>query len=600
MRDEHRHPAARQLREPQEHFVLGARVERRGRLVEDQDLGVAHVGPAQRHLLPLAPRQLYAAVEAAAEHLVVALPEPGGDRVGEAAARGLADPRLVAQLLHLAHPDVLLEDEVVAHEVLEDDPDVLTQTVELVLPQVHPVEQDASLIRVVQAGQQLHERRLARPVLTHEGDPLARLEREGEVPHRPPVRARVAKSHVLELESPHDRQRHDPRPGPGRNPRLHVEEGEQVRQIQALLEHLRQRQEDALDQVAALAERAREERERADREAPQHREIDRHRVGAVVAERADGDEQRRDDVAPDREPFVLLVEVVRQLGVPSHEEVRQVEQLDLLRHLVRRARVPQVVEQPPLGSPAEQQRIAQRRVVRLAEERGQYRDDEQQQQPRELDEQHARERRQRHEILRRGEQQGDQSDPAHRLAAGALQMVVGLGILVLRQVERGRMLHQPHADAVREQVAEQALEQRRQPGEPFSRHGDAQLEPHEPAQVPPVHRRPPPAGRAHPHRGDHPVDDQLADPQDREGHERADRPQHENRHGVAAVGLVHELQQRGDVLQRLEPLAPGGGLPIGPGEQAPGLRHDAVRDEAGRGIRHNLNLSTGPCVNITA
>src|SRR5207247_2024227 len=84
-----------------------------------EKLGVAHVGPAQRHLLPLAPRQLYAAVEAAAEHLVVALPEPGGDRVGEAAARGLADPRLVAQLLHLAHPDVLLEDEVVAHEVLE-------------------------------------------------------------------------------------------------------------------------------------------------------------------------------------------------------------------------------------------------------------------------------------------------------------------------------------------------------------------------------------------------------------------------------------------------------------------------------------------------
>src|SRR2546422_5426210 len=40
-----------------------------------------------------------------------------------------------------------------------------------------------------------------------------------------------------------------------------------------------------------------------------------------------------------------------------------------------------------------------------------------------------------------------------------------------------------------------------------------------------------------------PVDDQLADPQDREGHERADGPQHENRHGVAAVGLVHELQR---------------------------------------------------------
>src|SRR2546422_6786924 len=97
-----------------------------------------------------------------------------------------------------------------------------------------------------------------------------------------------------------------------------------------------------------------------------------------------------------------------------------------------------------------------------------------------------------------------------------------------------------------------------------------------------------------------PVDDQLADPQDREGHERADGPQHENRHGVPAMGLVHELEEWGDVLERLEPLPPRGRLSVGPGEQAPGLRHDAVRDEAGRGIRHNLNLFPGPCVNITA
>src|SRR3989442_4339240 len=39
-----------------------------------------------------------------------------------------------------------------------------------------------------------------------------------------------------------------------------------------------------------------------------------------------------------------------------------------LRHLVRRARVSQVVEQPPLGSPAEQQRIAQRRLLDRSEE----------------------------------------------------------------------------------------------------------------------------------------------------------------------------------------------------------------------------------------
>src|SRR2546427_3252922 len=77
MRDEHRHPPLGELRESQEYLVLGARVERRGGLVENQDLGVAHVGPPQRDLLPLASRQLDSPVEPPTEHLVVALRETG-------------------------------------------------------------------------------------------------------------------------------------------------------------------------------------------------------------------------------------------------------------------------------------------------------------------------------------------------------------------------------------------------------------------------------------------------------------------------------------------------------------------------------------------
>src|SRR2546422_8479544 len=39
---------SRELGEPQEHLVLGAGVERGRRLVEDEHLGVAHVGAPQR------------------------------------------------------------------------------------------------------------------------------------------------------------------------------------------------------------------------------------------------------------------------------------------------------------------------------------------------------------------------------------------------------------------------------------------------------------------------------------------------------------------------------------------------------------------------
>ena len=50
-----------------------ARVERRGGLVEDQQLRVAHVGARDGDLLPLAAGQVDAGAEALADHLVVAL-----------------------------------------------------------------------------------------------------------------------------------------------------------------------------------------------------------------------------------------------------------------------------------------------------------------------------------------------------------------------------------------------------------------------------------------------------------------------------------------------------------------------------------------------
>ena len=62
-------------RKAHEDLVLGARVERRRRLVEDEHLRVAHVGAGERDLLPLAAREIDAALEAAAEHLPIARAE---------------------------------------------------------------------------------------------------------------------------------------------------------------------------------------------------------------------------------------------------------------------------------------------------------------------------------------------------------------------------------------------------------------------------------------------------------------------------------------------------------------------------------------------
>src|SRR5204862_549710 len=110
------------------------------------------------------------------------------------------------------------------------------------------------------------------------------------------------------------------------------------------------------------------------------------------------------------------------------------------------------------------------------------------------------------------------------------------------------MLHETYADAVRKQVAEQALDERREAGHPLAADGDAELEPHEAPERPPVHDA---SGRAPLHGGDHPVDDQLADPQDGQRDERPDDPERQDRHGVPAVRLVDELEQGRDVLEGL-------------------------------------------------
>jgi len=253
------------------------------------------------------------------------------------------------------------------------------------------------------------------------------------------------------------------------------------------------------------------------------------------------------------------------------------KELHLLRHLIRRPHIAQVVEQAPLRSPLEQQGIAERGVVRLAKEGRSHGHEEQQQQPRQLQQQHARERGERHQVLGRGQEQRDQPDAPHRLTARPLEVVVGLGVLVLREVEGRGVLHQPHAEAVREQVAEQTLEQRRQACEPLTGDGNAELEPDQASQVPPVHHA---AAGPRAHARHDAVDDELADPQHREWHERPNGPQPKDRHGVPPVGLEHQLEERRDVLKGVEPLPPRRRLAVGTREQALGRRADAVGDEA--------------------
>src|ERR1041385_7556005 len=91
-------------------------------------------------------------------------------------------------------------------------------------------------------------------------------------------------------------------------------------------------------------------------------------------------------------------------------------------------------------------------------------------------------------------------------------MIVHFRVLELCEIQRGGVAHEAHALLVREQIAEQALNEGRQPGQSFSDHRDGELDAHESRQVSPVWYAAAPYRRG---ARDDRIDDELADPQHR-------------------------------------------------------------------------------------
>src|SRR4029079_3811993 len=100
------------------------------------------------------------------------------------------------------------------------------------------------------------------------------------------------------------------------------------------------------------------------------------------------------------------------------------------------------------------------------------------------------ERRERQESLCHAEDLAEQRHPSRGSLSGALEVIVEVGVLELMQVERRRVLHDPNAHAIREQVAEQSLGEAGESGEQLVRDDAPHLEPE---QSPYMARRTPPS-----------------------------------------------------------------------------------------------------------
>src|SRR5690606_963482 len=245
---------------------LRTRVERRGRFVEDQHVGLAHVGARDRDLLPFAAGQVHALAEALADELVVAVRQLRDDLVGEALRGRALDARTVVAGIDAADRDVLGRTQVVAHEILEDHADVVAQFVEVVVAKIPAIEQDAALIRAVQPREELDHGGLARAMLADQGEHLGRAEMEIEMAYRPALRARIAEADVLEAKPFADRTRERQRIRGRTDLRFDLEERKQVVEIQRLAGGLRETDQQVLEQVAQAPERTGEKREVADAE----------------------------------------------------------------------------------------------------------------------------------------------------------------------------------------------------------------------------------------------------------------------------------------------------------------------------------------------
>src|SRR4051794_5706071 len=88
-------------------------------------------------------------------------------------------------------------------------------------------------------------------------------------------------------------------------------------------------------------------------------QIDDDRIRPVVAQRSHEREESGRDAAPDGKRSVGLVKLIRELVVAANEEVRQPEELELLRRDVAGADIAEVVELAPFRSPRVEQRIAE-------------------------------------------------------------------------------------------------------------------------------------------------------------------------------------------------------------------------------------------------
>ena len=179
VRDDEGGAAIAQLVDRQLDALLGFDVERAGRFVEHQDRRILEDRAGDGDALALAAGKLRAAL---ADHRIVARAFRQDEVVRRGRHRGGVNAMIVG--VGAADADVLFDGAVEQPRILEDAGDRLAQRPARDRARIDAVDQDAPLMRVVDALQQVDERRLAGARRTDDRNRLAGIDLERNVRRR--------------------------------------------------------------------------------------------------------------------------------------------------------------------------------------------------------------------------------------------------------------------------------------------------------------------------------------------------------------------------------------------------------------------------------
>ena len=113
--------AVTEFLEALEYFKLGASIQRRRWLVEDQHSRFAHIGAGDRNFLPFPTGKLNTVLEPFADHLLISGRQSADHLVSLTAPRRAFDTGVVAAGGNSSYRDIVACAEIIANEILEDD-----------------------------------------------------------------------------------------------------------------------------------------------------------------------------------------------------------------------------------------------------------------------------------------------------------------------------------------------------------------------------------------------------------------------------------------------------------------------------------------------